>query len=207
MAKSAKYNSTIFSTLMDSLLSGEVSLEETESFEDILLYVTSAVAAFCLLAFIFLALKLRKVMIILSVLKSAQVHSSTIPSFVYTTQTSVNSSEKYFGGKINFELVHRTLTLCIMSLLLLIVILANTCKPVRNKTRLIVEITSGNTSAKIILKTPTLCPTYWEIKIPKCVEQITVAGVVTPIVKFEWDEFQVINKLSNQQLYVEICIG
>ena len=90
-----------------------------------------------------------------------------------------------------------------MSLLLLIVILANTCRPVRNKTRLMVEITNGNTSVKITLKTLTLCPTYWEVKIPKSVEQITVAGIITPIVKFDWDEFQVINKLSNQELYIE----
>ena len=48
MAKSAKDNSVIVSTLTDSLLSGKVSLEETESFKDILLYVTTAVAAFCL---------------------------------------------------------------------------------------------------------------------------------------------------------------
>ena len=204
MAKSAKDNSVIFSTLTDSLLSGEVSLEETESFKDILLYVTTAVAAFCMVAFIFLALKLRKVLIILSVLKSAQqVHSSTIPSFVYTTPAPVDNSQEYFWGRINFELEHWTLTLCIMSLLLLIVILANTCRPVRNKTRLMVEITNGNTSVKITLKTLTLCPTYWEVKIPKSVEQITVDGIITPIVKFDWDEFQVINKLSNQELYIE----
>ena len=204
MAKSAKENSMIFSTLTESLLSGDISLKDSASFKDILLYVTTAVAGFCLVAFIFMALRLRKVLIILSVLKTAHnVHSSTVPSFIYKTPAPVEDSQEYFWGQINFELEHWTLIFCIMSFLLLIVILINTCKQFRDSSQLIIEITNGKESAQIVLKSLILCPTYWKIVIPQCIERITVAGLIAPHVKLEWDEFRVTNKISNQELHID----
>ena len=69
MAQSAKNDNLVFQTLMDPLLSGNIPLEQNgPSTNDTLLYTTTAVAAFCLICLILVSIKLRKVLIILSVL-------------------------------------------------------------------------------------------------------------------------------------------
>ena len=85
MAKAATDNAQIFQSLTDPLLTGDISLNDNwPSRDTIILYVTSAVAALAFVAFIITFQKLRKVLIIVSVLQRAQqTKAATLPSFVY----------------------------------------------------------------------------------------------------------------------------
>ena len=127
MAKSAKNDAMIFQSLTDPLLSGEIQIDSNwPETDDILLYCTSAIAGFCLVALILVILKLRKLMIIVSVLKSSsiqQVHASTIPSFVYKNPSTTPEPSPYFWNNLDVTLDHYILAFCIVTTVLVILML------------------------------------------------------------------------------------
>ena len=69
MAEAARNESVVFRSLTEPLLSGDIAINQSwPTTDNIILYVTSAIAIFSLIAFIITFLKLRKVLLILTVL-------------------------------------------------------------------------------------------------------------------------------------------
>ena len=103
---------------MDPLLSGDIPLEQNgPSTDDILLYTTTAVAAFCFICLILVSIKLRKVLIILSVLQNSAmrpVEAFTVPSFVYKSQETTPLPSKYFWENLDITLDHYILAFSII---------------------------------------------------------------------------------------------
>lgn len=208
MAQSAKNNSLIYQSLTESLLSGDITIEEMISTKDIILYVTASVATFCFIAFIFITVKLRKVLVILSMLQATntrQVQAFTVPSFNYKASQLNSESSVYFWEQLDIEIDHCIIALNVIVIALLMIVLVNTCKIMKNSTKLIIEITNGKSTVQIPLKTLTLCPTYWQITVPQSIEQITIRGLWNPTVTFDWGDFEIKNKLTNQILPIESC--
>ena len=98
MAKAAREESVVFKSLTDPILSGDISLDDNwSSTENIILYVSSGMAAFCMIAFVLTWLKLRKVLIIVSVLQNSQgAQASTLPSFIYKNEKNHCATSKIF---------------------------------------------------------------------------------------------------------------
>ena len=92
MAEVTRKDSVVFQSLSDSLLSGEISIDEDwPSQDDILLYVTMATSGLCLVALAVTLIKLRKVLIILSVLQNANKSSNLA---IFSLQSTHNSSSQ-----------------------------------------------------------------------------------------------------------------
>ena len=87
MAEAARNESVVFRSLTEPLLSGDIAINQSwPTTDNIILYVASAIAIFSLIAFIITFLKLRKVLLILTVLQNVHVsktNASTIPSLDY----------------------------------------------------------------------------------------------------------------------------
>lgn len=205
MAKAASQESVVFKSLTDSLLAGSISLEDTwPSSNDIILYVTTAVAGFSLIAFIITFLKLRKVILILTVLQQAhKVKAATLPSFIYKNQQPTATPTNYIFDNIDLTIEHYILTLCIFILLFVVILFVHVVKCKRNRTVVLAELTDGESCVHVPLMALAVCPTYWDIRSPHEVAMVTISGKLSPIVHFDWDQFELTNKLTNKTLHVQ----
>lgn len=187
VAQVVKNDTVVFSIRSEPLLYGSISI---------------AVEAFCLSAFVVMLMKLRKVMIVLSVLQivqSKQVNAATLPSFVYKNDKTTPAPSKLFFENIDLTIEHYILILCIGIFITLILLLVYTCKCKSTKTILIVELTNGDSCIHSL----SLCPTYWEIKVPHDISKITIQGMWSPTVSFDWDTFEIKNKLNENKIQLK----
>ena len=206
MAEAARNESVIFRSLTEPLLSGDISIDQSWPTTDkIILYATAAVAIFSLIAFIVTFLKLRKVLVILTVLQNVNINkanASTLPSLVYKNDNTTPAPTELFF-KIDLTIDHYILAMCILILLFLVSKLIYKYKNKCSKTVLLAELTNGETCVHIPLRAMSLCPNYWNINVPKEVSIISIQGLVSPIVYFEWDQFDMTNKLTGTKMQVK----
>ena len=202
MAKAASEEAVVFQSLTDPLLTGNISLDDDwPSSNDIILYIATAIAIFSLVAFILTFLKLRKVLIILSVLQNAQkTKASTLPSFIYQNVKTTARPQKFFLEEVDITIEHYILVLCIGILFLTILLAIYTMQCKSRRTLIIAEITNGESCIQVPLRILTVCPTYWTIKSPLEVASVTIRGKLSPTIEFEWNEFELINKVTNRHI-------
>ena len=191
MAEAARYESVVFRSLTEPLLSGDIAINQTwPTTDNIILYVTSAtIAIFSLVAFIISFLKLRKVLLILTVLQNVHVsktNATTVPSLVYKNDNTTPAPTKLFF-EINLTFDHYILSVCIVILLIPFGKLIYRFKTKFYKTVLVAELINGDTCVHIALRTLAVCPAYWPISVPKKVFIISIRVLISPIVYFEWD--------------------
>lgn len=205
MAKAAREESVVFKSLTDPILSGDISFDDNwPSTENIILYVSSAMAAFCMIAFVLTWLKLRKVLIIVSVLQNSQgAQASTLPSFIYKNEKPTEQPPKFFLETVDITVEHFILVICICILFLTIIMAIYIVRCKSRGTVLLAEITNGETCVHIPLRTLTVCPTYWSIKSPSEVSSVTVRGKLSPTIEFHWNDFEMINKLTNRKICIQ----
>ena len=117
MAKAARKDAIVFRSLTEPLISRNISLEDNwPTTENVILYVTSEIAIFSLIAFIVTFLKLS----IFQQTHINKVNAATIPTFVYkymydkTTQVPL----KILLQTIDLTVEHYILMLCICILLI-----------------------------------------------------------------------------------------
>ena len=128
----------------------------------------------------------------------SKTNASTIPSLVYKNDNTTPAPTKLFF-KIDLTLDHYILAVCILILLILVGKLVYKFKTNFNKTILIAELTNGDTCVHIPLRALAVCPTYWTINVPKEISIISIRGLISPIVYFEWDHFDMTNKLTEKK--------
>lgn len=204
MAKAASDEAVVFKSMTDPILSGDISLDEGwPSRDDILLYITTAIAAFSLVAFVLTYLKLRKVLVIISVLQNAQkIEASTLPSFIYQNDKTTAQPPKFFLSGADVTIEHYILAICMCILLLTISMAVYTIKCKSKRIILLAEVTNGESCEHIPLRTLTVCPNYWEMKSPAEVLSVTIRGKLSPTIEFDWDQFEMKNKLTNRTIYI-----
>ena len=168
MAQSAKKNAIVFQSMTDPLLTGDILMNDNwPSSDDILLYCTTGVAGFCLFALMLTIIKLRKVLIILSVLKTTnvkEVQAATLPSFVYNKPTATEEPLNYFWDELDLTYDHYILTIVSITMLLVIVIFVKTFRRKGSNTEILVEITNGLSCVHIPLHSLSMCPSYCPIE-------------------------------------------
>ena len=207
MAKAARKESVVFRSLTEPLISGNILLEDNwPTTDNVILYVTSAVAIFSLIAFIVTFLKLRKVLLILSILQQThinKVNAATMPSFVYKYDKTTQVPSKIFFQTIDLTIEHYILILCICILLIGTATLIYTVKCKSKQTVLLAELTNGESCVHVPLRALTVCPTYWNIKPPSDISIVSIRGLISPTVSFEWDNFELDNKLTGKKIKVK----
>ena len=138
---------------------------------------------------------------ILSCICFQQVRATTLPSFIYKNP-NVTPATKSFWENVNIELDHVIISLQVVVILLLIAhfVIVNTSR--NKKTQIICEISNGKTCVLISLKQLSLCPTYWRVKIPESITNITIQGLLVPWLSFTWDDLKVTNTLTDETIVV-----
>lgn len=205
MAKAASDEAVVFKSMTDPILSGDISLdEEWPSQNDILLYITTSIAAFSLFAFVLTFLKLRKVLVLISALQNAQrIKASTLPSFIYKNDKTTAQPPTFFLLEADVTIEHYILVICLLILFLIIILVTYTIKRKSKQTVLLAEVTNGESCEHIPLRTLTVCPNYCEIKTPAEVFSVTICGKLSPTITFDWNQFEILNKLTNRTIYLE----
>lgn len=206
MAKSVKNDDLVYQYMTDPLLTGDVSItKDWLSWDDIMLYCTTAVAIISLTFVLLLCVKMRKLIIIVSVLQKAQISkASTLPSFVYTKKQT--TAEPSFTETIDLTVNHYVLALVLITLLLVIIQLVKKCNFRHLSTVLIIEITNGKECVHIPLHYLSLCPSYWTIRVPGDIQCIEIQGFWIPLVTFTWDNCFVENKTNGKVSHVSSSV-
>ena len=108
MGKAARKDAVVFRSLTEPVLSRNISLEDNwPTTENVILYVRSEIAIFSLIALIVTFLKLRTVLLILSIFQQThinKVNAATIPSFVHKYDKTTQVPLKIFFQTITFLL-------------------------------------------------------------------------------------------------------
>lgn len=160
----------------------------------------SAVPSVILVRLIFIFLKLRKILIVLSVLQSVQIKAAcatAIPSFIYKPVKPTATPSTNFLETLDFSLEHGILTICTCTLLVAIAIL------ICVSTLLDAEITNGFSCVRFLLYSMPLCPSYWTAVIPNNITYISIKGLRSPLLHFHWDCCELINNLTDKRLVVK----
>ena len=99
MAEAAKNETVVLRSQHKPLLTGDIAVSQSwPTTDNIILYVTSVVAVLSLIAFIITFVKLRKGLLILTILEKVHVNkfsASTVPSHV-TKMTKLRQPQPYF---------------------------------------------------------------------------------------------------------------
>ena len=98
MAEAAKNETVVLRSQHKPLLTGDIAISQSWPTTDIILYVTSVVAVLSLIAFIITFVKLRKGLLILTILEKVHMNkfsASTVPSHV-TKMTKLRQPQPYF---------------------------------------------------------------------------------------------------------------
>ena len=200
IAEVTRKDSVVFQSLSDSLLSGEISIDEDwPSQDDILLYVTMATSGLCLVALAVTLIKLRKVLIILSVLQNARpIKAATLPSFHYKVLTTAPPKTLAFIQDLEIDMHHWIIALLVIILIVILILSIILVKKRNKKSKLILELTSGKHCVQITLKHLPLCPSYWKINLPDDIQAISLVGTFKPVVSLDWADFTCTNKLNGQ---------
>lgn len=166
----------------------------------------SAVTSDCLVALIFVTLKLRKILIVLKVLQTATnkaASASTVPSFIYKPVQTTSFQPTFFFENLNLSLEHGILTVSLCTLIVALGILIFVCKCRKNSTNLIVELTNGFSCVQIVLQPMSLCPSYWTVVVPQNISCISIKGFRSPYIHFDFDRCELINNLTDKRLIVK----
>lgn len=206
MAQSAKDDAMVFQSMTDPLLSGDIVLQDDwPTTDNILLYCTIAVVAVGSLIIILISIKLRKALIILSVMQNTSiktVQAATVPTLKYKKQTTTQLPTDYFWENLDIPLDHYILAFTIVTMILVAILLIRNYSVRCSDTQIIAEITNGVTCLHFPLHNLSLCPNYWKITVPQDISCIQVQGLWNPVVTFTWDGFQVQNLLNEEIFHV-----
>ena len=195
MAQKAKKDAVIFQSLTEPLLYGDISLDQGWlSTQDILIYTTMAAVAACILVIAFLALKLRKVIIMLSIL---QTMPTNVKAAVVTSTTAPKANFNILK-QLQLSWEHAIFFMTCCTVILLIVMLVYLCKRKNKSITLMLELTCGDVCVMIPLKSLPLCPSYWSVQLPASIRLIKVTGTVRPKLEINWSDIKIQNKLNNK---------
>lgn len=146
MIENAKKDAVIFQSLTESLLDGKISIEQDWfSTSYIMIYVTMTTTAVCLVALVVMYLKLRKVLVMLSVLQASvgKTNATAVPRFHY--KSLVTPEPLRTNPFIDLQLTwdHTIFFISCCTLIILVFWTVYWCVKKRNRVILMLELTSG----------------------------------------------------------------
>ena len=201
MAENAKKDAVVFQSLTESLLDGEISIEQDWfSTSNIMIYVTMTITAVRLVALVVMYLKLRKALVMLSVLQASvgKTNANAVPRFHYKSLVTPEPlrTNPFIDSQLTWD--HTIFFISCCTLIILIFWTVCLCVKKRNRVILMLEVTSGENCVFISLRNLPLCPSFWTVHPPQTVESIQVKGKFWPVVHFKWEKFKIVNKTNEQ---------
>ncbi|XP_060552390.1 uncharacterized protein LOC132713730 [Ruditapes philippinarum] len=202
MAMLTKANSQIYTNLADPLLDLPIESEQSISVSFIITIISSTLSVICLFGLIVLSLKYRRLAIITSVSQlPAKVQSANLPSFIYTTTLpSVNTTIQTIQ-KSDISLVNNPM-LVTASLLFIVVLykFLKLCFKKMGNSKLILEITDGNTSVQLPCMYLPTCVQHCEFSGQNCLTELDLKISYQSSLTVNYGDLLIKNRFSSQEL-------
>ena len=202
MVKSAKKDDTIFQSLSEPILDGQLQLSQT--WPDLNGYLGLISIT---LGLLYILYHIRTLKTSLFILQVHNVHiKPTQPSFLFTAKDTSSSSLSIhnaiytlsWGSWNPHHWSYYTNDFdCYISI---------TSKTQNRNTTVMLELTSGGSCVSIPVTFFPLCPSYWEIQPPIKIQKISLDDLPSTKLSIEWPGFKVINKLARQNLKINTDI-
>ncbi|XP_041351896.1 uncharacterized protein LOC121370610 [Gigantopelta aegis] len=198
MVQSAKQDRTIFKTLAEPLLDGQINLTPTwPDTNDITTIVSSAFSIISILLVIWMFFKVRTMCAaLLLITTTVPCKAMELPSFHYQAATTPQTDSFVLTDLTDY---HISVMLGIISILMITLIIILIIKQRQSHQHCImVEITSGPLCITIPIMPLTLCPSYWLIKPPNYINNLQILGYLFPTLGVNWPGFLITNKLTHK---------
>ena len=210
IAASVRNDKTIFQSLAEPLLDGEIAIKpDWPDTNSILTLVAMAIAIVALALFVWTVFKLRAMAATIAVLQQARnVRGlpTTLPSFIYKTEKPVipNSTLDMFDFNVTvISWEHAIFAFLVIICLLLICILYKMKSKNYDEPRICIEITNTQQCILIELATLPLCPSQCNIQVPPSVVDIDVEGsFYNPTLISKWENFTITDSITQKVVTV-----
>lgn len=209
MAEVAKKDGTIFKTLTEPLLDGEIKINsdwpETSDIINIC-SISSTVILFILLVWtMFRVQKLTVAMAVLQKASPCKALPTTLPSFVYKTAAPSDKTEPF---TINLELTweHANFIVLTVVVFILLILLYKYLKH-RHRATLCLEVTAGKQCILLDVMLLPLCPFNLDIQTPDQISSLDVNNsCFFPTLFISWPNFTITNKINDTTFHVSDTI-
>jgi hypothetical protein len=202
MAIRAKKDQVIFSNLAESLVEGEVEIDDDDwpKTSDILIILALSLTSLNLVAIIWLVYKVRVLGGAILLAKNlSTVHAFTLQ---YTIPTTTAPPSWSAGLTENIKWDHIVFVYTLFSFTATILLLYKYFRIPPRNTRVCLEITTGLTYEIIEVLTLPLCPSYFNIMYPNFIGNIINTGSLLPKLTVRWPNFCLINVSTDHTINV-----
>lgn len=199
--KRTKEDNKIYSNLAESLIDGEIQLENPwPTLNDILTYIAFGLTIFNTIWLIYLFCKFKTLAMALLLTKSANAS----PTFYFTQPTTTVETNTLWDVLLREQVQwdHFTITLLLINILLLAVIVKKLFGKRNIHTNVYLEVTNGKTCVTIKALSVPLCLSHWHVQPPALIDNIIILGSFTPKLTVHWPDFVFTSKLTSTSLPV-----
>ena len=191
MVANAKKDETIFQSLEEPLLSGDIDLSTTwPTTTDYLAMVALGLAIICTAALLYMGYKLRTIMTALVILQKSKVaKAATIetPTFVYNDGSRLIDTQNELPSLPLDHSSYHVTSYYVLVFIILVFLALHIKKRLTQKhvTNIFIEITTGSTCTceKVKIAELTMCPSFWRITPPSKHIKVDVRSVQQPTLK------------------------
>lgn len=199
--KRTEEDNKIYSNLAESLINGEIQLENPwPTLNDILTYIAFGLTIFNTIWLIFLFCKFKTLATALLLTKS----TSASPTFYFTQPTTTIETNTLWDVLLKDQVQwdHFAITLLLINLLLLAVIVKKIFGRRNIHTNVYLEITNGKACVTVKALSVPLCLSHWHVQPPAMIDNIIVLGSFRPKLAVNWPKFAFTSKLTSTSLQV-----
>ncbi|XP_067650865.1 uncharacterized protein [Haliotis asinina] len=204
IAESAKKDQTIFQSIAEPFLDGQLPLPSTwPDTNSIIAISASVVSAFSILLVTWMFFKLRTLSATLMLItRVAPVKSVQHPSLDYNAHTTHSPQPPDFVisslADYHVSILLGIITFAVTTILVILLIRHRS----RMQNGLLLELTTGPECVTIPILCLSLCPAYWDIQPPYTVESLRISGYFFPTLSVDWPDFIVTNKLTKTSITI-----
>ena len=205
MAESAKKNATIFRSLAEPLLDGDISIQrDWPDFNAMLIFICMTTTVVSIIIMTMTCIKLRRLaqaVLILQQCHHVKALPTTLPSFIYSYK-SQNIAEASTLPSLEITWDHAIFVLVLVTLGIAILILFQR-KQRNTQHTLCLEVTNTQQCVLIDIAKLPLCPAHCNIESPTSITEVDIEGsYFAPILKIHWDGCKIINSLNEKEINV-----
>ena len=210
IAESVKNDKTIFQSLAEPLLDGEIAItQDLPATNDILTLAAMTISTVSLALVVFKVFKLRAIAATIAGLtKTGKVKAlpTTLPSFTYKTEKPVIPNSEWEIFDFNVTIIsreHAIFAFLVLILVLLICILFKLKAKNNDESKICIEITNTQKCFIIELATLPLFPSHCNVQVPASIVDIDVGGSFTsPTLISKWENFTITDTITNKVVAV-----
>ncbi|KAL3891541.1 hypothetical protein ACJMK2_003800 [Sinanodonta woodiana] len=200
VAARAKNNQRIFSSLAESMLSGEISVDEDSWFDSksIMTIVSLSMSILNTSAIVWLIWRFRTLATALSLIQATKAEPTV--HFQYTIAPTTTAPNWFTTVSDVLTWDHLIFTVSIMTFAIALIQVYKWVPQSNARTKLRLEITTGVQCVLVDILQLGLCPSYWNITGPLMIDNLHVTGYLRPRLHVAWTGFKLTKANTNFEL-------